>query len=199
MTTIEDVSHCYLRAEFTLAGDCLYNAGIMKSKYLALASASLLLVGAGCLPTPQSLVQNAVENKINAELDGEGTVDLDDNGITINGDDDGTTARFGENVKLPDNFPKEIPVLDGAKVAGLAVTKDEGAWITMSTDKSSNDAASWYDTKLAADGWEVSGSYSARGMLTKMFEKGNLSLTVIVSDGENGDPTSVMVTESITK
>ncbi|MFA5947207.1 MAG: hypothetical protein WC813_04270 [Patescibacteria group bacterium] len=166
-------------------------------KALVLASASLLLLGAGCIPTPQSLIQGAVENKINSELKGDATVDLDNNGITINNDEEGTSASFGENVQLPDNFPKEIPVLDGAKILGVAVTLKEGSWISLTTDKTVEEAASWYDAKLLAAGWTVSGAYSARGMATKMYENGSLNLAVIVSAGEDGGPTGVMVTESV--
>lgn len=142
-------------------------------------------------------MQGAVENKINAELKGDATVDLDDNGITINDDDEGTTARFGENVKLPDNFPEEIPVLDGAKIAGVTVTLKEGTWISMTTEKTAEEAAGWYDAKLLAADWTVTGTYSARGMMTKMYENGSFNLTVIVSAGEDGGPTGVMVTETV--
>lgn len=166
-------------------------------KALVLASASLLLLGAGCIPTPQSLIQNAVENKINKELGDKANIDLDDNGVTINNEEDGTSAKFGENVKLPENFPKEIPVLDGSKVVGVAVTKAEGSWISMTSDKSVEEAEAWYEDSLTADGWEVTGSYAGGGMSTKMFEKDDLGLTVIVAAGEDGDPTTVMVTESI--
>lgn len=166
-------------------------------KILAFASASLLFLGAGCVPTPQSLMQGAIENKINAELKGDATVDLDDNGITINDDDEGTTASFGENVKLPDNFPEEIPVLDGAKIVGVTVTLKEGSWISLITDKTVEEAAGWYDAKLLGAGWTVSGSYTAGGMTTKMYENGSFNLTVIVSAGEDGGPTGVMVTETV--
>ncbi len=166
-------------------------------KAFGLVSASLLLLGTGCIPTPQAMIEKVVEQKINQELKGEGTVDLAGNGVTINNEFEGTSARFGDNVALPADFPKDIPIIDGAKIVGVAVTNSDGSWVTMTTDKSVEESAAWYDDQLKKDAWVLSASYAAGGMSTKMYERDNLGLTVIVAAGENGEPNSIMVTESI--
>jgi hypothetical protein len=175
----------------------------MNAKYIALACASVVLLGSGCVLNPATFVVNKLEeatkdvaeNRINAELNGEGSIDLDNNSVTFTDENNGS-VQFGENVSIPDNFPKEIPILDGAKVVGVAVTVDEGSWVSLTTDKTVDEVARWYDEQLLSAGWTVEGSYTARGMATKMYENGSMKLSVIISAGEDGGPTGVMVTES---
>ncbi len=168
----------------------------MRARYIALASASLLFLGAGCLPSPQNLIQGAIENKINNELGTDGSVKINDDGVSVTDKKDGSTTSFGENVALPENFPKDVPIMDGAKVAGVAVTKDQGSWITMTTGKSVDEVVAWYQDKLTAGGFEMISTYSGDGMTTKSYTKGTIAIDFVVSAGSEGDPTSIMLTET---
>jgi len=166
------------------------------SKMLVGACASIVLLGAGCIPTPQNLIQGAIENKINSELGTDGSVKINDDGVSVTDKTDGSTTSFGENVKLPENFPNDVPIIDGAKVAGVAVTKAQGAWVTLTTDKSVDDVANWYHEKLTSAGFEQTATYSTSEMVTKSYQKDRIFIDFVVTAGSEGDPTSIMLTET---
>ncbi len=162
----------------------------MNHKHIALAGASLLLLGAGCIPSPTHLVENAV---VNSALGTKGTANVNDNGVSFTGKD-GQTLNIGNNVSIPSDFPKDVPILDGGTVAGVATSKD-GSWISFTTDLSVDAAVKWYDDKLTAAGWEKQGTYSGAGTSTSAYTKDALSIGVVVSNSGSDGKTTVMVTE----
>lgn len=167
----------------------------MKSRYIALATASLLLLGAGCVPSPVGFIKDAVGNKINREIGEDGSVNFDDDSVSFT-DDDGTTSSFGDDVSIPDNFPSDVPIPDDSTVVGVAVTPDQGSWATFTTDLSVDEVTSWYDDELSSDGWESTGTYSSSGMSSQTYSKDGLTISLLVTEATDDTPTTVVVTET---
>ena len=88
----------------------------------ALAAAGLVAIGsmAACSP------ENVAEQIIEAGADGDVDVDIDNDGgeITIDSDDGSVTISSGGD--LPDNWPDQVPVIDGKITGSSAITVDEG-------------------------------------------------------------------------
>ena len=164
-------------------------------KLLIGACSAVILLGAGCVPSPKNLIENAVENKINSELGAKAGIDIKDNGFTINDQANGGTTSFGENVKLPDDFSKEVVIMDGATISGASTSK-EGDWVLYSVSKSPAEVIAWYKDQLTASGWDKYGSTSSTGEETGAFTKGEAWMNVVASAGDDGK-TDVTVTRAI--
>lgn len=154
-------------------------------KPLALASASLLLLGAGCMPSPKGTVEQATESKVIADPD---TISYTDK--------DGNTVTSGRAVELPEEFPKDVPFMESAVLYGAGGSNDE-AWATFNTPESFLAVIDWYEVKLKADGWAKYGSTSSTGQETGAFTKGDAWINVVASAVD--DQTMVTVTRATQK
>src|SRR5947207_1113233 len=90
---------------------------------------TLMLAGFGCGSVAQTITDKAanvaVNSAINSQTGGNANVDLQ-NGTVNFKDKDGNTVNYGTNATIPDNFPKAVPVYQGATVV-LASTSTDGA------------------------------------------------------------------------
>lgn len=143
-------------------------------------ASALLLAGFGCSPTEQ-LAEMAVENSINAELGGEANVDVRGNTIRFEDEATGTVSAWGEGVEIPSNFPSDVPLYSGATIMGVTVSEQEGdagSWLSFTTKDTLAVVIEWYSATLLTDGWTSQGSYSVQGTEMRIFNKGDITLTV---------------------
>jgi hypothetical protein len=162
----------------------------MKKLLTSLAASSvLLLMGAGC---GQTAVETGTEAQINAGLKGQGTVDISDNTYNYKSKT-GDTYSMGENVKIPDDFPKDVPVYPGAKVMTAIITgADGGASLTMTTSDPVDKVSAWYQDQLKD--WTKAATYAYAGGETRSFTKDKDAISLSVT-GEN-DLTTVTIIKS---
>jgi hypothetical protein len=158
----------------------------MKNRLALLASlASLLLVGAGC---GQTIAENVTERRINSELGTNGSVDIDDGTVNIKTNEGVFTT--GSNVKLPADFPSEIPVYPGANVLSAStMAADNSGSLVLSTPDKQDAVMAWYGDKLS--GWTKVGTniYGAQTMV--QYKKDEAEMTVMT--GESDGMTSMTV------
>src|SRR5580704_13479327 len=79
--------------------------------------------GAGCKSSQEKAGQRAAQTQSGAQ------VQLVEGGLVMT--NDAGTVALGENVKIPDDFPKTIPIYPGAKVnmaSRSAADKGRTAW-----------------------------------------------------------------------
>src|SRR5208283_5394795 len=98
-------------------------ASPLLSPFLALALIATLPAGAGCKSAREKAEQRAVETQTG------GQVQLVDGGLILR--TDAGVVALGENSKIPDDFPKTIPVYPGARVNMAARSAGSGgkpAW-----------------------------------------------------------------------
>lgn len=98
------------------------------------------------------------------------------------------------STKLPDDFPKEIPVYTNANVVSYTKSTD-GKQITLLLS-SSDDVSkvdTWYEKEAKKHGWElVSTVNHPEGGKTSIFQKGKKNLTI--STGSNDTGNTLMTT-----
>ncbi len=110
--------------------------------------------------------------------------------------EDGTvTAQFGGEAKLPADFPKDVPVLDGMKIEAAVTDSGKGEFsVTGKTTTPADDVLSFYKEKTAAQGWKETMSMNAGEMHTFMCEKDARVLSVMMVKEEDGTLVSLSVT-----
>lgn len=65
-----------------------------------------------------------------------------------------TMAANDKGVALPDNFPKDVPILKGATVK-VAMTQGKQMVVHLHVSGSVADAAKYYTDELKGQGWEI--------------------------------------------
>lgn len=95
------------------------------------------------------------------------------------------TIQSGENLPLPENLPKDIPLPDALKVTMINTAATNEVFNIQATNKLSVDElVQFYKTQAPARGWkEVSASALAGVMASLEYEKEDRVLRVIVNNG----------------
>ncbi|MBW7864895.1 MAG: hypothetical protein GX580_06960 [Candidatus Hydrogenedens sp.] len=105
------------------------------------------------------------------------------------------TAQYGEGAKLPADFPKDVPVLDGLKIEAAVANGDKGEFtVSGKTTAGMDDVLSFYKDKTTAQGWKETMSMNAGEMYTFMCEKDSRALSVMMVKEEDGTMVSLSVT-----
>jgi hypothetical protein len=121
----------------------------MSRRVMVVAVAIVVIAGlvftTGCAQIAEQAAKSAIE--------GATGVKVEDNGVTVTGKD-GQSVAIGGETKLPDGFPSEIPVYEGAAITSSIAT-DKGYMVGLTTPDSARTVLEWYKTELAAKGWEV--------------------------------------------
>lgn len=161
-----------------------------------MVAATLALLGAGC--NPLASVQEKVEQKV-AEKATEaavdhitgGKVDLNskDGSLTFKDNETGNTVAWGADVKLPDDFPKELPVYPNAKIVAAAVDRSDAnnaSTYVLSVTDAPKVAVAWYETELKKAGWTVKTTMTMESLESRVFAKGEAQINVMSTPGDEG-------------
>jgi hypothetical protein len=133
----------------------------MRTSRIATTAGGIALVGAlallaGCGSATEQLTEAAIENQTGGDVDvkDDGSVEIrtDDGEMTVSGEDgkvtiesgDGT-YQAGEGTEVPDDFPAEIPLVDGGTLT-MAVSTPDGFSLIWNVD----DAEAAFDAYIRA-------------------------------------------------
>jgi hypothetical protein len=102
----------------------------------------------------------------------------------------GIQAEIGEQVKLPADFPRDVPVYPGAVAQAAFARSAEGMLVSFRSSDSKEEVFEFYASELESSGWEIEGEMEVGGqrMLTAVKQDRQAVLTIM------GDETGVGVT-----
>lgn len=109
----------------------------------------------GCAKVGTKIAEKAIEKAAGGNVD----LNLDENKVNIK-DEEGNQTQIGENAKLPDGWPSELPVYPDVKLSMSTKTKNgdtnknEFSILGEVTGGTIKDVYNWYKDKYGA-GWEV--------------------------------------------
>lgn len=174
---------------------------------LIVGAAVLSLFGWGCNPF------QAAQDKINEKI-GEtvtegvlekvtgGNVDVKNGGeeVTFKDEKTGGSMSFGENVKLPDDFPKEALLYPGAAVKGVTMSLKEGttSWVMLETADDTTKVSDWYVKEAKDKGWTEDSNMNFDGTVMRTWSKNDetekIGLTVSAGTGDQVGKFSIITT-----
>lgn len=102
-------------------------------------------------------------------------------------------AVSDKGVALPDNFPKDVPVLKGATVK-VAMAQGKQMMVHLLVPGSISDVAKSYQDGLKAQGWEIDATMNMGESSMVTAKKGNRQCAVVAGKDSNG--TMVQLTVS---
>ncbi len=100
---------------------------------------------------------------------------------------DGTVTKVGTGAKLPDDFPKDVPVLDGLQLQLVQSSPAKKEFVVQGKAATPiAKAAAFYKEKIAAQGWKQLTTMDGGEMQTMQYEKDERSLSVmLMKEGED--------------
>lgn len=125
--------------------------------------------------------------------DGEGkkTVSYSGNGdnFTMKTDKGTFTSTSGENAKVPEGFPKDVPIYAGAKVLASSSMPEQNTYMVQLESKDTlENVGAYYKKEMAAQGWKEESSMSQAGdspLQMLSCSKGDLA-AMIMATSEDG-------------
>lgn len=171
----------------------------------------------GCEKMAEKATEKVLEEAIKADSDGEVDVDIDINDgemvlktdegsistkedgdeVTIKSKDGNVTSVAGENVKLPDDFPKDIPLPEGIELK-MAMNGDNNMFIVMGEVKGSyKGIATTMRSELDDNGWKEVIAMSEESSTGALMKKDNRALNYGITNNNGSIEVNITVnTES---
>ena len=117
----------------------------------------------------------------------------DDNTFTIATPEGTLEGTSGPDAKIPEEWPKTVPVYAGAKVLTTTVMAQMGIYsLELETSAGMADVVAYYEKELSAKGWKQQQSFAQGAEATMMMyvnDEQMLNVTVTAKDG----PTKLML------
>ncbi|MGI6459098.1 MAG: hypothetical protein ACOX5J_03215 [Candidatus Hydrogenedentales bacterium] len=113
---------------------------------------------------------------------------------TMTSDDGAVSFATGEAAKIPDDFPKDVPLYQGAQL--VSVHRDTNAGMTSLAATSGDPAgtiAEFYTKQMEANGWTRETAFNQSDSMHMMsYEKDSRQLSIIIIAGED-DATQIQL------
>ena len=154
------------------------------------------LVVAAALPSVacRKLAERAEERAIEKSLEksGGGQVNIDTKKGSLSIVTDGGTFQMGAGAKIPDDFPKAVPIYPNAKPAFAAKSTDpkgKSAWsVQMETPDSKDQVVAYYKSNLGGFTQQTTADMGQSAM--QVWESAQYEVTLVVG-GDNPKTTSI--------
>ena len=135
----------------------------------------------------EKLAEKALEEAIEASGGEKVDVDVAEDSLSIKVEDEGVELVMGEQVDVPDDFPKDVPIYPGAKVFGaISLKEDQQFTVQAKTSDSPDKVVDYYQKELAGNGWieEMTMSQPELKMLT--YSKDGRTVSAMVAKEDEG-------------
>jgi hypothetical protein len=161
-------------------------------RFLVCLSVLVLMMGCGSREKAEEKVaEKIVEKAIAAQTGKKVDIDIDKESMQIKTEDGEMTLTSGESAKIPDTFPKDIPIYKGF-VLDMAMEVPDGHSLSFTTGDDMPEVAKWYVDEMASRGWtkEMSMNMGTQEML--VFKKGERGVNLVISP--DNDQTRISLT-----
>ncbi len=127
------------------------------------------------------LISGAIKEKTGVEVN---VNDLEKGQLSYTDPNTGQTLNIGENT-IPANFPNNFPIYPGSTVtsslSGNEGEKNNGFWLTLTSDDSEEKVIAYYKENLDKNGWKSESSEGTGSGTNWAISKGNLSGYLTIS------------------
>ena len=161
----------------------------MKRIVLCVAAAALVMTGCG-KKVSESVAEKMIESAM-AKDGVKGKVNISDGKVTMETKDGTASFSSGAGVKVPDNFPKDVLVYDGAKVIAC-VNAPGGQNLVLESKDSVEKIIAAYKGKMTGAGWKEEMNMNQADTAMLIYKKDPRTASIVVA--HSGDVTQIQLT-----
>lgn len=162
----------------------------MKSKWLLIIMAGLIVLS-GCAKTKKT--ESQPENSTASEKSSpQVKIDKDKGTVEFENENIKGRAEVGEDVQLPDSFPDDVPVYDGAKILSAITNESENLdtmMVTLQSDDSVKDVFQFYLDQLSQNGFSITNQREDQSTAVLSSNKDVRTVAIVCS--RRNDVTSI--------
>ncbi len=103
-------------------------------------------------------------------------------------------ASIGDEIEIPDEFPKDVPIFPGSTPMAFMSAPGEGIIVTFKSGEEQQDIFDFYRSSLADGGWSIIEDTKFTRRLSLDAIKENRKVSVIVAGTKGDSRVSVIVT-----
>lgn len=92
------------------------------------------------------------------------------------------TPTAAEAPRLPDDFPKEVPVFKGAAVSQVQSLANDAHNVIFDVTAAVSDISAFYERNLTQSGWKVTQQFHRPDHAFMSFQKGQMIANVTIAD-----------------
>ncbi|MBI2798486.1 DUF4190 domain-containing protein [Candidatus Saccharibacteria bacterium] len=112
-------------------------------------------------------------------------VDVGNGSVSVKGNN-GESLSVGGNVKIPDDFPSNVPIYKPSD-AVAALKTNNGYNVTLATNDSAQKVSDFYKSQLPANGWTSENTdISVSGGTITSYTQGDKQLVLTITTDQNG-------------
>jgi hypothetical protein len=107
--------------------------------------------------------------------------------LTVTGKNGETMTINSEGSKLPDDYPKDVPVASGAKIVmatSVNNADNKGSSLVLESADSFDKTVAFYKKGLADNGWKIDATISGENMTMLTAAKDTRQLVVQIGESE---------------
>ncbi len=162
----------------------------------------LMAMSLSCSSCVEKATEKAAEKALEKaiEKDSGEKVDLDlskseEGKFSVKSEDGEFNLQIGEDVKIPEDFPKDIPVYKGAKALGSMGMPGGGTMLTLKTEDAVDKVSGYYKKAMVDEGWKITSNISMGPAVMMGCEKDGRSAMVNIGtdEQEGGTVLSLMI------
>jgi len=139
----------------------------------------------------EKIAEKAIAMNIKDSQGKDAKVDISDGKLTIKTKDGETAIASGEGASIPENFPKDVYVVKGAKIQ-MSMKTPDGYALSMKVDQTAAKLAATFEAEMKAQGWEQESSFDGGGSRSLAYKKGERQVAIVMSKSD--ETTEVMIT-----
>ena len=160
----------------------------MKTVATIASACTMMLTLTGCDLIVRKAMETAIETVASAESDEDIDVDLRNGSINIRGDDGETAYAIGDGVRMPNNFPSELPQPDAKLITAFAT----GGNFSLTYQDPQKSEGPRIAEELVKAGFEETASFAFEGGQSYTFKNDAWQIHIMWGGGD-GDVLSYSV------
>lgn len=144
---------------------------------MALVVACVSMAGCG-KKAGQTVAEKTVEREL-AKQGVKADVQVSDDKMTIQTKDGSSSFSSGKAARIPDNFPKDVHVYDGATPLAV-ITMPTGFSLQLETKDDVDKVTETYKKTMTSEGWSNETTYASGQQTTLGYKKDKRTVNIMV-------------------
>jgi hypothetical protein len=164
---------------------------------LIMSTVMASLAISGC----QKAAEKAAEKAIEAGMSKDGNkanVDISGGKVTIESKDGKAVYAGGKDAKVPDSFPKDVYVYEGASVTA-SIAMPDGFNLVMETKDSPDKVMAAVKSKMSGNSWKQEMEMNQGGSSMVTYKKGERTVAFNIAAQPKGAQISIIVSDEKSK
>jgi hypothetical protein len=150
-------------------------------RHMTVVGAMAVCVLCGCKKASEKISETIIEKSAGPDT----KVDLQDGKVTVNTKEGQIEVAVEGSVKMPSDFPADIPLVKGAKLIS-SMKMPQGFSLAWQSAEPSDKVTTQYADELKAQGWTEESNMAMGEDIMAQFKKDERSVTLVVTKEKKG-------------